>query len=161
MPCEIVLPSGETVIVRKQSLRFDAWSGVPIPDTYGGKAVINLDGDPLFAELAILRLFKDDGFDGVWVDTYRRRFRRSMAEEACALPEWVQAKFESIVAENGNRNGCWDVLAWKANQIAFAESKRRGKDHIRLNQKRWLGAALKAGIDADCFTICEWDLRAA
>jgi hypothetical protein len=159
-PYEFALPSGETITIGKHSILFDAWSGAPIHDAYGGKTVVNIDGQPLFAELAILHLLQDDGFDGVWVDTYRNRFRRSMAQARCTLPVWVQERFDAILTLNGKRGGCWDVLAWKNNQIVFVESKRKRKDRIHPNQRRWLAAALKAGIDADCFSICEWDLRA-
>ncbi len=158
-PLEITLPSGETIPVRRQFLHFDSWSGAPIDDPYGGKAIINLDGEPLFAELALLRLLQNDGFDGVWVDTYRRRFRRTMAMEGSALPRWVQSKFDDIVAENGRRGGCWDLLSWKGDEILFVESKRKHKDRIGFNQKQWLASALRVGFDANSFLIAEWDFR--
>jgi len=159
-PHKMVLPSGEAIRVPTRHLSFEPWSGPPISDTYGGKAVLDLNGEPLFPELAILRLLQREGFDGVWVDTYSHRFRQSMAPEGCKLPPWVQAEFEKIVGEVGNWSGCWDVLAWKADQIFFVESKRKGKDSVRSSQERWLLAALRAGNSADCFLICEWDFRA-
>ena len=41
-------------------------------------------------------------------------------------------------------------------EVAFAESKRRGSDKLRLSQVRWLQAALEAGIPLECFLIVEW-----
>jgi len=123
-PHKIVLPSGEAVRVPTRHLSFEAWSGPPISDTYGGKAVLDLNGEPLFAELAILRLLQREGFDGVWGDTFRHRFRQSIALEECKLPPWVQAEFEKIVGEIGNWSGCWDVLAWKSENRIRVDSPR-------------------------------------
>ena len=44
--------------------RFRAWTGEPITDTYNGKAVLELAGKPLFAELVILRLLEREGWQG-------------------------------------------------------------------------------------------------
>jgi hypothetical protein len=57
----------------------------PIHDTYGGKTIVNLNGEALFAELAILHLVENDGWDSLWVDTYRNRFLYSMKEEGGTL----------------------------------------------------------------------------
>jgi hypothetical protein len=139
---------------------FDAWSGPPIHDTYDGKTVVNLHGEALFAELAILYLVENDGFEGVWVDTYRNRFLHSMAQEGCTLPQWVEEKYEEIAAANGSKSGSGDVLAWRGDNVLFVECKRKGKDRIRSSQERWLAAAMKVGVGADSFVIYEWDLPA-
>src|SRR3989344_1670280 len=70
-----LLPSGEQVSIQKYFLTFDPWKGAPIPNTYNGKAVIDWNGEPVLAELAVLRLFQSHGWEGVWVDSYRRKFR--------------------------------------------------------------------------------------
>jgi hypothetical protein len=157
---KISLPSGKTIAVRKHSVLFDAWSSPPIRDTYGGKTVVNLHGEELFAELAILYLVENDGFEGVWVDTYRNRFLHSMAQEGCTLPAWVEARYEEIAAANGSKSGCWDVLAWRGDSVLFVECKRKGKDRIQPTQERWLAAAFQVGVGAESFLICEWDLKA-
>jgi len=157
---DISLPSGKSIAIRKYCVLLDAWSGPPIHDTYGGKTVINLNGEALFAELVILRLVENDGWDGLWVDNYRNRFRYSMKEESGTLPPWVNARYEEIVAANGSKSGCWDLLAWRGDSVLFVECKRKGKDRIQSSQERWLGAALEVGVTADSFLICEWDLRA-
>lgn len=65
---QISFPSGETVQVQKRVFVFNLWTGAPV-DAYGGKPVIDVGGEPLFAELALLRHFQKEGYDGVWVDT--------------------------------------------------------------------------------------------
>ena len=85
-PVELTLPSGESVAIPRCGYMFSPWRGTPILDTYGGKAVLDWNGNPVFAELAILGVLERAGWDGVWVDTYRRKFRRSMPPECCKLP---------------------------------------------------------------------------
>ena len=77
-PATVRLPSGSSVDVLRCRYPFRPWKGKPIRDTYGGKAVLEFDGKPVFAELAILGTIQKAGWDGVWVDTYRRKFRRSL-----------------------------------------------------------------------------------
>ena len=54
---------------------FEAWRGPAIADTYGNKPVLDWHGEPLFAELVVLRQWQARGWDGVWVDSFRRQFR--------------------------------------------------------------------------------------
>ena len=161
-PEVFALDSGGTISIAKCFIRFKPWTGKPIANTYGGKAVLDSDREPVFAELAILRLLQKHGFDGVWVDSYRLKFLKSLSVE-CALPDHAQAIYDRIVAANGGRHGgCWDVLAWKQDQFVFIESKQKSKgykDSITDTQKRWLQAALKIGFDSACFLICEWDFQ--
>lgn len=152
------LPSGMKVSVPTHQLHFSAWRGKPVADDYGGKTVLNIDGEPLFAELAVLRILENDGFDGVWVDTYGKRFRRTMTKDSRMLPARVETVYEAIATRNGQRTGCWDVLAWKNNNVIFVETKRKGKDRIRDSQLKWLDSALHLGIGVEAFSICEWDL---
>ena len=60
---------------------FRLWSGEFTGDTYGNKPLFDVDGTPMVAELAILRLFLKDGWDGVWVDTFRKKYRTSWEDE--------------------------------------------------------------------------------
>jgi hypothetical protein len=144
--------------VPKYWLPLPPWTGVALEDTYGGKAVVEVDGEPLFAELAILRLLEADGWEGVWVDTYRRAFRRGLpGSPAAELPRRPREVFDAIVAENGGTRGCWDVFAWREDATAFAEAKRRGRDRMRPNQHRWLSAAIRAGVPLAAFAVVEWD----
>jgi hypothetical protein len=154
------LPSGKTVDVAKLSLQFRSWAGSPLRDTYGNKAIIDVEGEPLFAELAILRMLERQGWQGVWVDTYRRKFRRSMPPCVDELPYSAKVLFDSIVSNNaGRQSGCWDVFAWKDAAFLFAESKRKGRDRIRASQTLWLEAAIAAGLPLSSFCMVEWELK--
>jgi hypothetical protein len=55
------LPSGLDVQIPKAAPVFRLWSGEFTGDTYGNKSLLYVDGVPMFAELAILRLFQKDG----------------------------------------------------------------------------------------------------
>jgi len=86
---EVLLPSGGTVKVPKALPTFEEWTGERIGDTYGGKTILNFDGEPVFAELAILRAFQSSGWDGVWVDTFGKRkeiSRRLLGRECRSQP---------------------------------------------------------------------------
>ena len=66
-PLRLELPSGDSVEIPRCRVFFTPWRGEPIVDTFGGKPVLALDGEPLFAELVILRKLQVAGWDGVWV----------------------------------------------------------------------------------------------
>ena len=77
----LYLPSGTLVRLPKAEPRFLAWQGEFTGDTYGNKPLLDIDGEPMFAELSILRLFQKDGWDGVWVDTFRKKYRTAWGEK--------------------------------------------------------------------------------
>ena len=59
------IASGKTVHVPKCITTFDPWLGKPVKKTYGGKALLALNGKPLFAELVVLRMLEKDGWRGL------------------------------------------------------------------------------------------------
>jgi hypothetical protein len=65
-------PSGLNVQVPKAQPVFRLCSGEYTGDTYGNKPLIDINGTPMFAELAVLRLFQKDDWDGVWFDTFSK-----------------------------------------------------------------------------------------
>lgn len=139
---------------------FHEWSGRPIRDTYGGKAVLDCNGTAVFAEVAVLSMLKGSGFEGaVWVDSYRRCFRDAMPPSTCSIPQHVAKIYERISAFNGTRAGCWDVMAWNNGEVSFVECKRRGKDRMTSNEWNWLESAIRAGLRIQDFSICEWELE--
>jgi len=153
----VSLPSGSVVHLPKATPLFRSWQhDIPF-DTYGKKAVLDFRGEPLFAELAILRLFAEDGWSGVWVDTYRRCFRVGVTERV-EIPEPKLQLLEQISTVAGARGGCFDVFTWRAEEIIFAESKRAGRDRFRSSQLRWLDAALQLGLPATSILVVEWSL---
>jgi hypothetical protein len=161
-PIELTLPSGKSVAVPRCSYLFTLWRGRPILRTHGPKAVLDSEGEPVYAELAILRVLERAGWDGVWVDTWRRKFRRSMPPDHCELPRGPQELYRRICQANGGEiSGCFDVFAWKATSFLFVESKRKSQDSIKPTQIAWVEAALDCGVPLDSLLVCEWDLGAA
>src|SRR3989344_4740076 len=154
------LPSGEQVSIQKYFLRFDAWRGAPIPNTYNGKAVIDWNGEPVFAELAVLRLFQSHGWDGIWVDSYRRKYRIGLPDviEPIELPAEQEKIINAIRAKTGKSGGCWDVFVWNGGRMIFMELKRSKKDSIQNSQLRWLDASLEIGFSPDDFALVECEI---
>jgi hypothetical protein len=154
------LSSGEQVSIQKYFLEFKEWRGAPVQNTYNGKSVIDWNGEPAFAELAVLRLFQSRGWDGVWVDSYGRKYRVGMQglSEPIDLPAAQAELIESIRQKTGRFGGCWDVVAWKDRTALFLELKREKKDAIQSTQTEWLAAALALGLSPDNFALIEWDI---
>ncbi len=153
----IELPSSRMIAVPKATPTFKQWTGAPVAERYGNKCVLDYGDNPAFAELAILWAFLDAGWEGVWVDTYGKRFRTSFwpRNEVKLSPKQL-ALFEGIYDKAGLRRGCWDVFCWKENEVIFAESKRQGRDRIRNSQRIWLEAAISYGLPLESFLIVEW-----
>lgn len=68
------LPSGMVLEIPTWRIQFPKWHGSPLPETlrktYTSKPLVEIDGEPLFGELAILRCLQKDGWTGYWVDTF-------------------------------------------------------------------------------------------
>lgn len=154
------LSSSAEVLIQKYFLHFNQWKGAPIPNTYNGKAVIDWNDEPVFAELAVLHLFQSHGWNGVWVDSYRRKYRIGLPDvaEPIDLPEKQRQFIDSIRTKTGRHGGCWDILAWKGDRILFIELKRSKKDRIQHTQDDWLSASLESGLTNKNFALVEWDL---
>ncbi len=155
------MPSGNKMKIPKVTPTFDSWTGEPIKDIYGGKPILDFDGEPVFAELAILRAFQNVGWNGVWVDTFKKRYRVGYWDDdnAVVLPSEQETLLNRIYERAGSRNGCWDVFCWQSDVQLFVEAKRHRHDHIRATQRRWLEAAISAGLPTDAFLVVEWSLR--
>jgi hypothetical protein len=153
----LYLPSGLSVQIPRAAPVFRLWNGEFTGDTYGNKPLLDVEGTPMFAELAILRLFQKDGWDGVWVDTFRRKYRTAWGEEGVVRLSGDRLQLlKAIHQRAGSTSGCFDVFCWKDDFVIFAESKRRSKDEIRQTQLAWLEAAMQTGLDASAFLIVEW-----
>ena len=151
------LPSGLDVQIPKAAPVFRVWSGEFTGDTYGNKPLLDVDGVPMFAELAILRLFQKDGWNGVWVDSFGKKYRTSWGEEGVVRLSGDKLQLlKAIHQRAGSASGCFDVFCWKDDSVVFAESKRRAKDEIRQTQLAWLEAAMQTGLDGSAFLIVEW-----
>jgi hypothetical protein len=141
-------------------LEFKGWNGRPLVDTYGGKAVINYKGNPLFVELTIVEMLREKGWKAVWIDNFKRKFRTSL-QTISPLTKLPKDKLELLQTIAGSKsiNGCWDVFAWKNDKVKFVECKRIGKDKIRESQIGWYRKAVKLGVPKTSFLIVEWELR--
>lgn len=49
----------------KWPLHFKAQGGAPLPDNYGGKTILDWNGEPVFADLAIVRALQAEGLIGM------------------------------------------------------------------------------------------------
>jgi hypothetical protein len=144
--------------IRKSIHKLPLWTGKKIADTYGNKTVLDYRGIPLYAELYVLKTFKEKGFDGVWADTYRRRFHTELPEKnelKISLPDFIEKKLEKINPDK-KLSGTWDLILWKSKQILFVELKRKNKDKIRQTQIDFLVRAISCGIPQENFEIFEW-----
>jgi hypothetical protein len=165
--------SGRTVQIPKYTIQFKKWEGIELKETFGNKPVINMNGKPMFAELAIMNLFLQSGWQTIWVETYAR-----LNKEPFYMSDWdfekrykdqintpiKEKKILMMLAEIAKRNnnsygGCWDVLGWNGKQILFAESKRFKKDRIQSTQNRWLEAGLKYGLRLENFMVVQWNFK--
>jgi hypothetical protein len=138
------------------------WRGDVPEDDYGGKTILAVDGQPAFAEIAILSEFQHHGWDGVWIDTYKNKFRRGYwgVPPVDQLPDAPRHLLEWIIeARGGLRRGTWDVMCWQETSFVFAESKRTQRDRIRPDQTEFLAAALDLGVPLDSFLVVEWDVE--
>lgn len=151
------LSSGVTVQVPKYSLAFGEWKGVQIENSYR-KPIIDYKGEPLYAEIVALRLMQQQGWDGVWVDTYRMKYRIGMPDTTApvALPTDKEKLIASIRANTKTSGGCWDVFVWKGDQVMFLELKRKKRDSIKDTQRLWIDAAVREGVDPTGFALIEW-----
>ena len=120
--------------------------------------MIELRGEMVFPEPAILRIFESAKWEGRWIDSYRRRFLTGYWPEPISLPLPAerQATLDRIRAESGGSGGCFDVFCWRRDRVVFAESKWH--DRILPTRTRWLESALRWGVLAASFFIVQWTL---
>lgn len=162
-------------------VRFPMWRGQPFVDDFSRKsaAMIELNGEHLFAELAVLRLLQSDGWDGRWVNTYSGggevwkyltdwedvpRAEQKTRPISDSEPRQLLAR---VAGFNKPRRykGCWSVFAWRSSQVAFVECKRttsKSKDVVNKEQEEWLRSALFLGdprMTVDAFCFLQWDYQ--
>jgi hypothetical protein len=133
-----------------------------VPPSYRRKGLVALDGDSLFAELAIARLFVRSGWNAYWRDGYRQRWVAdgdlSRRPVNLPRPSLGASVIDVVEAARGGLSGCWDVLGWTDDRVVFVESKRRQADRLQETQGQWLDAALAVGVPREAFVVLEWDL---
>ena len=80
----------------------------------------------------------------------------SLVNGRVSLPIDSEGLLKQIWRRSEQRVGCFDVYAWRGEQLLFCEAKRQGKDRIRLSQRRWIEAAIFEGVAPDSLLIVEW-----
>jgi hypothetical protein len=153
----MTLPSGRSVAIPKATPTFPLWRGDPV-ETYGRKTVLDFNGRPAFAELAILWTLQSEGWQGVWVDSFRRAFRTGYWSSPLQkfLPQRPSSLSEEIWNLAKGRSGVWDVFCWQGGRVLFSESKKAGRDRIRASQRLFAESALNMGLPLDSFLFVEW-----
>jgi hypothetical protein len=153
------LPSGRSVAFPKATPTFAKWPGEFGGKTYGRKTILDINGRPAFAELAILWTLQTAGWQGFWIDTFGHHLFRtgywdgeahkSLSQKPSSLSQdiWDLAKI---------RVGVWDVFCWQDDRVLFCESKRAKKDVIRGSQIRFAELALNSGLLLDSLLFVEW-----
>ena len=158
---EILLTeNGENISLDKYHFVFNKWTKPHSFDTYGGKQILELNNEPLFAELLVLRLLEQQDYKGIWVDTYRNKFWQRLPHFSFpVLPDKKIIDYYNKIykLKGGKKEGCFDIIAYKDDHFIFAELKRKSKDKIRLSQIEWLQSALRSGLGKTNFLIAEWE----
>jgi hypothetical protein len=156
------LTNGDVLRVPKTYLRFRQWRGAGpfarLSRTLTIKPMLDFNGEPVFAELATLRLLQTAGWDGVWVDSFHRHYRVARGDSV-NLPVERERLLIQIEDAVGKRGGCFDVYAWRDDSVLFAELKLSGKDRIRTSQRRWLAAAVACRLPIESCLVVEWSLE--
>lgn len=178
----ITMPAGRVIKeLPAVFMRFPRWDGPAFVDDFGRKAsaLVELDGEHLFAELAVLRLLEQAGWSGRWVNTYSGK-----GEVWKYLTEWKdlprgeqrsrpieEAEPRQLLAAVAGLNkparykGCWDVFAWKGSDVAFVQCRRtapKSKDVVSKEQEDWVRSALYLGdrrVSLESFCFVQWDYQ--
>lgn len=157
----LTLPSGRVAAFPKATPTFAIWHGDPV-ETYGRKTVLDFNGRPAFAELAILWTLQNEGWQGVWVDSFRRTFRTGYWDSSVnstpekSLPQKPDSLADVVWNLAKARSGVWDVFCWQDDKVLFCESKKAGRDRIRPSQLVFAESALNVGLPLDSFLFVEW-----
>lgn len=159
---EIRLSDDKTVSLPMSTPKFQLWGGAPIDFDYGNKPILNYKNEPYFAELVVLRILLEHGWDGVWVETYGgTHYLRSMPQAWSLKAEHIsipkdKEDFLKNIWKTAKTSACFDVLAWKNDEVVFFEAKRSGKDKLTSAQGKFIAGALACGVPSDSLVIVEW-----
>jgi ribosomal protein S18 acetylase RimI-like enzyme len=137
--------------------------GVGLDKSWSNKPLVMMDKQAMFAEFALLTLFRKTGWEGVWADAHHRKYFDKMPNQSkgASLNTYINQLISRIAANNNNsKAGCWDVILWANRAVVFVEMKcSSSKDVIGDTHVGWLNAALKSGLSAGQFLVVEWDYR--
>jgi|SRR5450631_3697226 integrase len=116
---QVAMPSGQSIQMQCCRPIFERWIGAPIKFDFRHKPLLNYQGQPLIAELLILRLLEAHGWEGVWVYSYGRKYLRQMPQDSSLahgrvpVPDNRERLLNRIWGRSGQLSGCFDVYAWR------------------------------------------------
>lgn len=67
---DIFVRNGDRIALPVVSLAFKKWDGTPVNYTFGRKPIVDYEGKPMFAELAIMQIAVKSGWSARWVKTF-------------------------------------------------------------------------------------------
>jgi hypothetical protein len=168
------------VALRRFHMDFNT-CGEPIqfaPDRFwSAKPLVQVEKQALFAEVALLSLFRKSGWEGVWADGSHRKYFDKMPNQSkgVSLTTYVNKMLTRIAEANGqSRTGCWDVILWSHRTLLFVavagtqtrecrpsapSGLERPRAAVSEARARWLDAALRTGLSAGQFVVVQWDYR--
>jgi hypothetical protein len=155
-PTRFDLPGREEpVYIATQRWTLEPWEGEDPPGLatiWSRKPKFAINGSRSCAELAIVHHLRNEGWHGVWVNSFGPRELRSEWFPAPAVkavaetgaPDWAVEAFERLrAAKSGTLGGFFDVFAWREpGQVRFAEAKA-GPDRVKPTQLRFVELALR------------------
>jgi hypothetical protein len=169
----MTLPSGRSVSFPKATPTFALWRGNPVDKTYGKKTVLDFNGRPAFAELVILWTLQNEGWQGVWVDSFRRAFRTGYWDSPPqkSLPQKPSSLSEEIWNLAKTTSGAWDVSGMTTGSCFPNPRKQEETEYgqasyclrnpsstwdfysilFYLSNKRHIGGTIVTGADQ-----CDW-----
>jgi hypothetical protein len=167
------LPGGIAVSLPVCRPEFKAWSGWAAPTDHGTKPMLDHGGEAFSAELLILRLLQQHGWDGVWVQTNGGiDFFRSMPAGAKSksgnpksgnptsgqveIPDERVSVLRSIWHAGGT-TACFDLFVWQGQRLMFCKVKHRRRDRVTFAQRKFIDGALACGFAPSQLLVVEWD----
>ena len=160
---KVPLRSGTPVELPLFKTTLDRWNEPLQKDffNWGGKPIINCNGVPLFAELALLKQFLASGFEGVWVETFGGpNFLTAMPGAwqvrpwSITIPEDKHDLLRSIW-RTARSQACFDLYLWRGPDILFCETKRKGESLTR-DQPKFVEGALQSGFKEEQLIVLQW-----
>ncbi len=157
----VPLPSGGTVTLPVCQPVFLRWNGKLPNFRFGKKPIVDDGGKPVFAELALLNLFRSSGWEGVWASAFGgTHYLREMpsdwklASHQVAIPK-EKDEFLVKIWEAAGTKACFDVFAWKDSDILLCEGKQVDED-FTVGQYKFIQGALRCEVPSDSLLIAEW-----